>query len=95
MEVHCQRCGATREVKKRSWFDNTPICARCSVHEKGCPNFRKVHLAGLQAIEAGFEPPVIGLTSDDVEYLNTVAPKWTPSAKGQDYELEYEGENDD
>lgn len=81
MEANCHRCGATRDVKKRSWFDNTLICARCSVQEKGCPNFRAVHLAGLRALEAGFEPPLIGLDAADIEYLNAVAPKWTPSAR--------------
>lgn len=92
----CQRCGATREVKKRSWFDNTPICAKCSVQEKGCPNFQKVHLAGLTALQAGFEIPVIGLAAADIEYLNAVAPKWVPSRRsGQDYEPEYEGEYED
>lgn len=74
----CQRCGSDRDVKKRSWFDNTTICAKCSVHEKGCPNYQKVHLAGLNALQAGYEPLAPGLSQADIDYLNTTDPRWTP-----------------
>lgn len=96
MTKYCDRCQRPADQLKRSWFDwSTKLCAKCSLHEKGCPNFARVHVSGLLALQAGFEPAVIGLAPADLEYLDLVAPKWTPRQKQTDEEtLDYESENE-
>jgi hypothetical protein len=102
----CHRCGRpadkhAKRVSPRSWFDDVPLCAKCALLEKGCPNFKRVHLAGLSALQHGFAIPQIGLTPQDWEYLDAAAPKWVPRAPmnqtdywvgyaNQDYETENE-----